>query len=275
MTDTDKTDPRKADIVLLNNLTSLAKQVSRGNYRRARGLFEFTHTASYPKAIAELAEAFGMMIVKVESREFRLAQLVEDLGRSCKELAAAKRTLETFNRTLEKKVKARTEQLHLKNDKLTRTMQEIKREVNERKSAEKNLQRLNKEVEETNRKLRDAYLWMRQQKDQLAARQYRESVVFLTTDEGRICGFTEKALDMTKKSRAALQNCNIQEILLLQGGETFAAFTRQVRPSMPRFTTLRIQRVPQDEQVYEAKLTRLVVDGQRLIYIVLYKRPDS
>jgi PAS domain-containing protein len=275
MTDTGVTNPRKEDRVLLNKLTSLAKQVSRGNYDRARKLFELTQTASYPQAISELAEAFGMMIVKVESREFRLAQLVEDLERSCKELAAVKRTLETFNRTLEKKVKDRTEQLHLKNGELTRTMQAIKREINERKSAEKNLQRLNQAVEETNRKLQDAYLWMRQQKDQLAARQYRETPVFLTTDDGRICGFTEKALDMTKKSRSALQSCNIQEILLPQEGQTFVDLTRQVRPSMPRFTTLRIQGRPEDERIYEAKLTRLVVDGQRLIYIVLYKHPDS
>jgi DNA repair exonuclease SbcCD ATPase subunit len=265
-----RTDTRKTDSALLNKLTSLAKQVSWGNYAQARRLFELTKTASYPKPISELAEAFGLMIVKVESREFRHEQLVEDLEKTCKELAAAKRTLEGFNRTLEKKVKTRTEQLDAKNDTLSRTMQELRQEIRERKTAEKTLRKLNQEVEQTNRKLQDAYLWMRQKKDRLAARQYRESIVFLTTDDGRIRGFTEKALDLTKKSRSALKACPIQEILRTTEGQTLMELSRLVRPSMPRFTTLRIQGLPADEPVYEAKLTRLDVDDQRFIYIVLY-----
>jgi len=274
MSDTNAKESRKVDRVLLSKLTSLAKQVARGNYGRARKRFELTKPATCPKAVSELAEAFGTMVVKVESREFRLAGLVEDLERTCKELAAAKRTLETSNKRLETKLKNRTQQLHEKNSALSRTMKEIKQESNERKLAEKNLQRLNQEIETTNRKLQDAYLWMRQKKDQLAARQYRESPVFLTSDDGRICGFTEKALDMTQKSRSALQNTNIQEVLRPREGQTFADLTRQVRPSMPLSTTLSVRGGPDHDRIYEAKLTRLVVDGKRLIYVVLYIHAD-
>ena len=201
---TQSRDGRKIDTVLMHELTRLAKQVSRGNYTRAKGLFEMTKTSAYPKPIAELAEAFGMMIVKVESREFKLEHLIDDLEKSCKELAAAKKTLEAFNLTLEKRVKDRTEQLHQKNSELARVLQNLKGEVRERKQAEKNLRQLNQQIEETNGKLQDAYLAMRQIKDHWVARQYKESMIFLTADNGRIRGFTEKALEITKKSRSEL-----------------------------------------------------------------------
>ena len=67
------------------------------------------------------------------------------------------------------------------------------------------MQDLFAQLEEANRKLMDASLWMRQKKNQLAARQYVESIVFLVDDEGRIFGITENAMEMTKKSRSDLQ----------------------------------------------------------------------
>ncbi|MCE5280963.1 MAG: hypothetical protein LLG93_02580 [Deltaproteobacteria bacterium] len=259
----------KKDSALLKKLTHLAKQISRGNYTRAKKIFELTKASTYPRPITELAEAFGMMLVKVESREFKLEQLVEDLGVSCKKLTSAQRTLRAFNRTLEKKIAARTEQLREKNLELSRAMQNLKGEIRERQQAQRDLQRLNEEVEGINQKLQDAYLQMRQEKDQLAARKFQESIFFLTTDDGRICGFTEKALQLTKKSRSVLQNSNVQEILTPLKGQSFADLSHHVRPGFPSFTTLQVG--TPEAQTCEATLTRFSVDGQRFICIVLYR----
>jgi hypothetical protein len=257
---------------LLRKLTGLTKQISRGNYAQAKKLFELTAICTYPKQISELAESFGMMIVKVESREFKLEQLIDDLERSCKELSAAKKKLEVFNQTLERQVFDRTEQLHGKNNELNQALKNLKQENKERKLAEKNLKQLNRQIEVTNQKLQDAYLWMREKKDHLEARKYKESIIFLTADDGRLCGFTEHAREITKKSCADLQDGYIQDFLVSSEGQEFKDLIRQVRPRMSHLATFRLKDRPEDGPVYEAKLTHMVIEGKRLFYIVLYPR---
>jgi len=64
---------------VLKDLVELSQQVARGDYSRAGELFELTQAGQTSAAIEELAEAFGMMMVQVEGREFRLEQLIEEL----------------------------------------------------------------------------------------------------------------------------------------------------------------------------------------------------
>jgi class 3 adenylate cyclase len=64
---------------VLKQLLELSKQVARGDYSRAEDLFKLTQAGQSSEAIEELAEAFGMMMVQVEGREFRLEQLIEQL----------------------------------------------------------------------------------------------------------------------------------------------------------------------------------------------------
>jgi len=78
---------------LLEHLMKLTQQVSRGRYGRPEGIFELTKTGTYPERIVELAESFGMMIVKVEAREFQLQQTIEDLKKANSELDAARKQL--------------------------------------------------------------------------------------------------------------------------------------------------------------------------------------
>jgi DNA-binding NtrC family response regulator len=64
---------------LLQYLIDLCEAISRGKYGKVEELFELTKEGCYPPLVTELAEAFGMMMVKVEAREYRLEQLVENL----------------------------------------------------------------------------------------------------------------------------------------------------------------------------------------------------
>jgi len=41
--------------------------------------FELLKKGRYPGFLSELAESFGMMMVKVEARKFRLKEIIEDL----------------------------------------------------------------------------------------------------------------------------------------------------------------------------------------------------
>ena len=146
----------------------------------------------------------------------------------------------------------------------------VTRDITDRKQAEEALRKSETGYREISIKLQDAYLRMSQKKDKIEARKYIESIIFLTADDGRICGFTKEAVGITKKSHSALQGCNIQDILVFQGGQTFMDLIHKARPRMSHLTTIRFRNQLEDGPVYEAKLTRIFVESKRLFYIVLY-----
>jgi putative nucleotidyltransferase with HDIG domain len=63
-------------------LTDLSMQVFKGNYKCAHDLFDLTKQGSSKDIIEQLAEAFGLMMVKVEAREYQSEQLIEALSKS-------------------------------------------------------------------------------------------------------------------------------------------------------------------------------------------------
>jgi class 3 adenylate cyclase len=64
---------------LIKILLDAAKKVSMGAYDQTDSLMELTNQDKYPALVSELAEAFGMMIVQVESREYNLEQLLAQI----------------------------------------------------------------------------------------------------------------------------------------------------------------------------------------------------
>ena len=66
---------------LFEMLNTSCKKIASGKYNKAdtEHLFELAKKGRYPGIFSELAESFGMMMVKVEAREFRLNQIIEDL----------------------------------------------------------------------------------------------------------------------------------------------------------------------------------------------------
>ncbi len=68
-------------IDLFEMLNSLCKKIASGKYDQSdvNNLFDMAKDNRYPGLFTELAESFGMMMVKVEAREFRLKQIIEEL----------------------------------------------------------------------------------------------------------------------------------------------------------------------------------------------------
>ena len=66
---------------LFDMLNKCCKKIASGNYDQSDSdrLFELAKRGRYPGILSELAEAFGMMMVKVEAREYRLKQIIEEL----------------------------------------------------------------------------------------------------------------------------------------------------------------------------------------------------
>jgi len=68
-------------------------------------LFELTKAQLYSPLVAELAESFGMMTVRLEAREYLLEEVITDLKKIQQELAAAKEALARENVSLKHSLK--------------------------------------------------------------------------------------------------------------------------------------------------------------------------
>jgi len=82
---------------VLERLIVLCKEFAAGNYDKVNDLVELTKEQEQPRLVADLAESFSMMILKIETREFRLEQIIEDLEKTKKELEIAKKKLALEN----------------------------------------------------------------------------------------------------------------------------------------------------------------------------------
>lgn len=82
---------------LLARLVSLCRKFAAGHYEGAGDIFELTKEGMYPRQVVELAESFGMMIVKIEARELKLEEMILELERLNRELEIAKEGLAREN----------------------------------------------------------------------------------------------------------------------------------------------------------------------------------
>ena len=84
---------------LFEMLGSACKKIATGQYGKsdADRIFELSKKGRYPSFLAELAESFGMMLVKVEAREFERSRIIEELEKT-------KADLEEYSQKLEKQI---------------------------------------------------------------------------------------------------------------------------------------------------------------------------
>ncbi len=85
---------------LLSTMEQICNDLAWGRYHRTGELFELTRNAEYPAPVAKLAESFGMMLVKVEAREYQLEGMVAELRRVGDELRETKQLLLRENQGL-------------------------------------------------------------------------------------------------------------------------------------------------------------------------------
>lgn len=79
---------------MLEQLVNAAESIANGRYDDLDRLFAMTDGEHYPDVVARFAEAFGMMAVKIQAREFRLEQIIDDLTVTRDELAISNEKLQ-------------------------------------------------------------------------------------------------------------------------------------------------------------------------------------
>ena len=100
MTNAQETNVKQKPLseqAFLDTLINLCDDLAWGRPASEDRLFALTKEGAGPKNYVRLAEAFGMMLVKVESREYHRSQLIEDLKTRNAELEEAHRLLAERN----------------------------------------------------------------------------------------------------------------------------------------------------------------------------------
>lgn len=81
-------------------LLKVAVQISHGDYQEAQSLFNITQKGKYPPRVEALAEAFGLMLVQVEARQYHSTLLIEQLRESNVRLERALQELDQKTRLM-------------------------------------------------------------------------------------------------------------------------------------------------------------------------------
>ncbi|MFP4168916.1 MAG: sigma-54 interaction domain-containing protein [Desulfonatronovibrionaceae bacterium] len=87
---------------LLKKMEQVCHDLAWNRYDRVGELFELTKQKEYPEQIARLAESFGMMLVKVEAREYHMEEVLVELRQANKELEESRKRLKDENAGLKK-----------------------------------------------------------------------------------------------------------------------------------------------------------------------------
>ena len=76
------------DPTVIRTLTEHANEIVAGSYKNVDQVFGLTDKTKNNPDLAELAESFGMMSVKIEAREYALEQKIEELRQKNEQIAA-------------------------------------------------------------------------------------------------------------------------------------------------------------------------------------------
>ncbi|TWI63399.1 DNA-binding NtrC family response regulator [Desulfobotulus alkaliphilus] len=87
---------------LLKLMEQICHDLVWNRYDRAEALFELTRSTLCPEPIASLAESFGMMLVKLEARDFQMEEMLKNLKETSKALEISRRQLLKENEGLKK-----------------------------------------------------------------------------------------------------------------------------------------------------------------------------
>jgi regulator of replication initiation timing len=85
---------------IVTKLSGLCRSIAGGQYEGLDDLFALADNARVGVDLRALAEAFGLMVVQIEAREFRLSNTIEELEETSRQLRVAKEQLQQENTSL-------------------------------------------------------------------------------------------------------------------------------------------------------------------------------
>jgi PAS domain-containing protein len=176
----------------------------------------------------------------------------------------AEENLQRAHGELEIRVRERTEELSEANARL-------KHEVAVRTEAEANLRTLHEKLKEANRSLQLAYAHMRDSKDRLSGQLYEDEIAFLIDENGKILGMTQRAIEMSDKSRFELFGCHIGELLDESSSAAIQNDINNARMGVFEQTFLRLRKKPAGEQSVQTKVIPVRFKTATMLLVLMRK----
>jgi PAS domain S-box-containing protein len=167
---------------------------------------------------------------------------------------------------LEHRVNERTEELSKANARLTQ-------EIAERKQAEEDSMTAHDQLKEANRNLELAYAQLKDAKDRISSQLHEEEIAFLTDEEGRIVGVSDKAAEVAGQSRLKLMNRNIGDLLEPESGKKLRKQMKKTRVGVFHQTSILFTEKERSPKLFRARMMALNMEkGKMLLFLV--RTPD-
>ena len=142
-------------------------------------------------------------------------------------------------------------------------------DITERKLAEEKMVALNRELDEVNKQLTLAYAWMRDNRDQLKDRLFKEEMGFMIDKDGLIEGVAERVLEYTGRQRQKILGTNMIDLLSDNCRDIFKAELSQAWKGIGSPINIEIISTGKDFKVFETIMTRFNLNGKKLLLVTL------
>jgi GAF domain-containing protein len=174
----------------------------------------------------------------------------------------AEEDLQKAHGELEIRVQERTDELSKANERL-------KQEIAVRTDAEKNLRSLHEKLKEANRNLEMAYARLRDSKDRLSSQLYEEDIAFLIDESGNIQAMTQKALEMSEKSRFDLFGSPIADLLDGPSAKAIGQDISNARIGVFEQTVLHLNKKRSTDQEVRTKIIPLRFKAGTMLLVLM------
>jgi PAS domain S-box-containing protein len=142
-------------------------------------------------------------------------------------------------------------------------------DITERKLAEEKMVALNRELDEVNKQLTLAYAWMRDNRDQLKDRLFKEEMGFMIDKDGLIEGVAERVLEYTGRQRQKILGTNMVDLLSDNCRDIFKAELSQAWKGIGSPINIEIISTGKDFKVFETIMTRFNLNSKKLLLVTL------
>ena len=142
-------------------------------------------------------------------------------------------------------------------------------DITERKLAEEKMVALNRELDEVNKQLTLAYAWMRDNRDQLKDRLFKEEMGFMIDKDGLIEGVAERVLEYTGRQRQKILGTNMVDLLSDNYRDIFKAELSQAWKGIGSPINIEIISTGKDFKVFETIMTRFNLNSKKLLLVTL------
>jgi PAS domain-containing protein len=174
----------------------------------------------------------------------------------------AEEELQKAHGELEIRVQERTDQLF-------RTNERLKQEIAVRTEAENTLRSLHEKLQEANKNLELAYAHLRDSKDRLTSHLYEEDIAFLIDESGKIQAMTQKALEMSEKSRFDLFGSPIGDLLDASSAKAIEQDISNARIGVFEQTVLQLKKKRSTDQEVNVKIIPLRFKAGTMLLVLM------